>query len=102
MSNKVTMYGAEWCIDCRRSKKVLDTLGVDYDYVDLEADLTGADRAIAISGRTNIPVIQFTDGSHLVEPSDSELREKVTSLTMSRISGPGVTVECGPTGAAER
>lgn len=79
MSNKVTMYGAEWCIDCRRSKKVLDRLGVDYDYVDLEADLTGADRAIALSGRTNIPVIQFEDGSHLVEPSDSELQEKVAS-----------------------
>ena len=73
------MYGAEWCADCRRSKKVLDKLGVNYDYVDLEADLSGADRALAISGRTSIPVIQFADGSHLVEPSDSELREKVTS-----------------------
>jgi mycoredoxin len=75
----ITVYGADWCIDCRRSKKVLDQLGVDYHYVDLEADITGADRAFAISGRTNIPVIVFADGSHVVEPSDSELREKVAS-----------------------
>ena len=79
MRNKITIYGAEWCADCRRSKKVLDKLGVNYDYVDLEADLSGADRALAISGRTSIPVIQFADGSHLVEPSDSELQEKVAS-----------------------
>ena len=79
MRNKITMYGAEWCPDCRRSKKVLDKLGVNYDYVDLEADLSGADRALAISGRTRIPVIQFADGSHLVEPSDSELQEKVAT-----------------------
>jgi len=81
MSKAITVYGADWCTDCRRSKKVLDQLGADYDYVDLEADITGADRAFAISGRTSIPVIQFADGSHLVEPSDSELREQVASLS---------------------
>ena len=47
-----------WCGDCRRSKSLLDTLGVDYDYVDLEevpeaadtaADSTAADSAAADS-----------------------------------------------------
>lgn len=73
----ITMFGAEWCSDCRRAKRVLDDSGASWDYVDLEADATGADRAHAISGRTNIPVILFADGSHLVEPSDPELREKI-------------------------
>jgi mycoredoxin len=81
MTNNITMYGAEWCGDCRRAKRVLDELGVSWDYVDLETDLTAADRAHAISGRTNIPVIVFADGSHLVEPTDDELRQKVTALT---------------------
>ena len=44
------MYGAEWCGDCRRSKALLDRRGVDYDYVDLEVVIDGADRAKAISG----------------------------------------------------
>jgi glutaredoxin-like protein len=77
MSERITMYGAEWCGDCRRSKKLLDGMGVDYDYIDLEADVAAADTARAISGRTNIPVIVFPDASHVVEPSDAELREKV-------------------------
>ena len=41
----ITMFGAEWCRDCRRSKKLLDGLGVAYDYVDLESVADGADRA---------------------------------------------------------
>ncbi|WP_345069028.1 glutaredoxin domain-containing protein [Leifsonia kafniensis] len=74
------MFGAEWCGDCRRSKKLLDGLGVDYDYVDLMVVDDGADRAHAISGRTNIPVIVFPDATHLVEPSDAMVHAKLTEL----------------------
>jgi glutaredoxin len=74
------MFGAEWCGDCRRSKKLLDTLGVAYDYVDLEAVADGADRAHAISGRTQIPVVVFPDQTHLVEPTDRDLHAKLTAL----------------------
>jgi glutaredoxin-like protein len=81
MSERITMYGAEWCGDCRRSKKLLDELGVDYEYIDLEADVAAADKARAISGRTNIPVIVFPDDTHVVEPSNDELREKVAALS---------------------
>ena len=67
------MYGAEWCGDCRRSKALLDRHGVDYDYVDLEVVFDGAERAKAISGRTQIPVVVFPDGTHFTEPTDAEL-----------------------------
>lgn len=77
---RLTMFGAEWCRDCRRSKKLLDGLGVEYDYVDLESVADGADRARAISGRTQIPVIVFADNTHLVEPSDADVRAKLTAL----------------------
>ncbi|TFC87357.1 NrdH-redoxin [Cryobacterium sinapicolor] len=79
-AQRLTMFGAEWCGDCRRSKKLLDTLEVDYDYVDLLLVENGADRAHAISGRTQIPVILFPDGTHVVEPSDSILHAKLTQL----------------------
>jgi len=71
------MYGADWCSDCRRSKKLLDASGVDYQYVDLVARPEAAEAAEAISGRKNIPVIVFPDGTHLVEPSDAELAAKL-------------------------
>jgi glutaredoxin-like protein len=74
------MYGAEWCGDCRRSKRLLDGMGVEYEYIDLEVNGEAADIARGISGRTNIPVVAFSDGTHFVEPSDSELRTKVEQL----------------------
>jgi glutaredoxin-like protein len=80
MTDRITMYGAEWCSDCRRSKKLLDGLAVDYDYIDLEAVPEAAEAAKAISGRTNIPVVAFPDGSHFVEPSDAELTAKLESV----------------------
>ena len=71
------MYGAAWCGDCRRSKAVLDASGLDYEYIDVEASKEAADEAVAISGRINIPVIVLPDGSHLVEPSDELLKERI-------------------------
>lgn len=72
--DKVLMFGADWCRDCRRSKALLDGLGVDYEYIDVDADLDAAARAEAISGRKNIPVVVLPNGRHFVEPSDAELR----------------------------
>jgi mycoredoxin len=71
--DKVTMFGAEWCRDCRRSKALLDRLGVDYDYVDLEAVPDAAATAEEISGRKNIPVVVLPDGSNFTEPTDADL-----------------------------
>lgn len=79
-ADRIIMFGAQWCGDCRRSKTLLDSLDVDYDYIDLEKVEDGADRAYAISGRTRIPVVVFPDGSHFVEPTDAELRDKLATL----------------------
>ena len=35
---KITMYGADWCGDCRRSKGYLTAHGVPFTYVDVDAD----------------------------------------------------------------
>lgn len=80
---ELTMYGADWCRDCIRSKALLEKLGVDYKYVDLEADPAAADVAKSISGQTHIPVVQFTDGEFLVEPSDADLQAKINSIGLA-------------------
>ena len=77
MPEKITMYGADWCSDCRRSKALLDAEGTDYVYFEVELSAEAADAAKAISGRTSIPVIAFPDGSFQVEPSDAELLAKL-------------------------
>jgi glutaredoxin len=77
MTSGIVMYGAAWCGDCRRAKAVLDASGLDYEYVDVAASTEAADAALAISGRTSIPVIVLPDGSHLVEPADGLLKERI-------------------------
>ena len=79
--SEITMYGAEWCGDCRRSKKFLDSNGVDYNYIDVEADESASEKVIEINrGVRSIPVIIFSDGTHLTEPSDNALRQKLQDL----------------------
>ena len=79
--SEITMYGAEWCGDCRRSKRFLDSNNVEYTYIDVEADKSAADKVVEINGGAqSIPVIVFSDGTHLTEPSDIDLQAKLTAL----------------------
>jgi len=78
---EITMYGAEWCGDCRRSKRFLDSNSVAYNYIDVETDTSASDKVIEINGgMRSIPVIVFPDGTHLTEPSDNALKEKLEAL----------------------
>lgn len=81
-NSPLTMFGAEWCRDCRRTKAQLDSLGVAYEYVDLEADPAAADVAKEISGRTNIPVVVYPDATHHVEPSNADVEAKLRELAL--------------------
>jgi len=77
----ITMYAADWCGDCRRSKRLLAELNVPYTLIDVDADESAAEKVIAINnGMRSIPVIVFDDGTHLTEPSDAALKEKLHSL----------------------
>ena len=74
---EVVMYGADWCGDCRRSEALLKALNVEYEKKDVEQSAEYTEEAKSISGRTNIPVIVFSDGQHLVEPSDAVLQAEL-------------------------
>ena len=75
------MYSADWCGDCRRSKRLMDSLNVEYTIIDVEADPTASDKVIEINGgQRSIPVIVFPDGTHLTEPSDNDLKGKLEAL----------------------
>jgi thioredoxin reductase (NADPH) len=74
----VTVYGAPWCPDCRRSKKFLGEQRVPYDWVDIDQDPDGASFVREKNeGKQIIPTIVFPDGSFLVEPSNAELAQKL-------------------------
>jgi glutaredoxin-like protein len=77
------MYSADWCGDCRRSKRLLEELNVEYTIIDVDADLSAAEKVIEINGgNKSIPVLVFKDGTHLTEPSDNDLKAKLQSLSI--------------------
>lgn len=79
-SERIEFYGAEWCGDCRRTKKLLESLQVPFVYNDVEHDEAAMAKAIEISGVQSIPVVVFDDGTFFVEPSDPQMREKLEAL----------------------
>jgi mycoredoxin len=83
VSSKVIVYSADWCGDCRRSKRLLDELKVEYHLIDVESDTAATEKVIEINGGyRSIPVILFEDGTHLTEPSDKALKQKLLELSL--------------------
>jgi len=79
----ITMYGADWCGDCRRSKRLLGELDVQVTHIDVETDKSAAAKVMEINGRAqSIPVLVFSDGTHLTEPSDNDLKAKLQALNI--------------------
>ena len=76
---EITIYGADWCGDCIRAKRVLERTGTEYRWIDVDAVPGAAEDAERLSGRKNIPVVVMPDGGILVEPSDPELERALRS-----------------------
>jgi len=76
--DQITVYGAPWCPDCRRSKAFLMEQRIPFAWIDIDTDAEGLRfvEDLQGGGRT-IPTIVFPDGSHLLEPSNAELAEKL-------------------------
>ena len=82
---KITLYGAYWCPDCRRSKKFLGEQFVPFKWIDIEQDKEA--EALVLqknNGKRIIPTIVFEDGSFLVEPTNAELAKKLGLKTEAK------------------
>ena len=78
MEDLIKVYGASWCNDCRRAKKFLGDQRVSYEWFDIEHDPSLIEEVHARNdGKNIIPTIVFPDGTHLAEPSNEELANKL-------------------------
>jgi glutaredoxin len=71
----IKLYTGDYCPFCRRVKRELERLGLDYDVVDADAD--GRGEVIQLSGQRAIPILTigdevFVDSSHIIR----ELRSR--------------------------
>jgi thioredoxin reductase (NADPH) len=96
----IEVYGASWCPDCRRAKRFLSDQRIAFGWHDVDQEPD----ALAIVHRRNggnniIPTIVFPDGSHLSEPTNEQLADK---LGLSRMAMQHVydliVIGGGPTG----
>ena len=74
----ITVYGAHWCPDCRRSKQFLGEHQIPYNWVNIEEDPEAEQFVIEKNdGKRIIPTIVFSDETFLVEPTNAELAAKL-------------------------
>lgn len=98
--DRPVIYGAYWCPDCRRSKAFLTEHRVEFHFVDLEEHPEATSIVERINGGSRtIPTILFPDGTHLSEPSNEELAEKLGLVRAAEAESYDlVIVGGGPTG----
>jgi thioredoxin reductase (NADPH) len=96
----ITVFGTQWCGDCKRAKQFFGEQRVHYRFVDVDMDADGLAYVEEVNeGKRIIPVIRFADGSTLVEPSNAELAEKLELRTVaSRAFYDLIVVGSGPAG----
>jgi thioredoxin reductase (NADPH) len=87
MNDKIIIYSAVWCPDCKRAKKFFGEHRIQYENIDIEQ----TPEAVAFvekvnNGMRSIPTIVFPDGSILVEPSNAQLSEKLGLRTKAERS----------------
>ena len=99
-ANDITVYGAHWCPDCRRSKQFLGEHQIPYTWIDIEEDPQGEKFVIEKNnGKRIVPTIVFEDGSFLVEPTNAELaRQLGLKTTASRNHYELIVLGGGPAG----
>ncbi|HJR61450.1 MAG TPA: YgaP-like transmembrane domain [Vicinamibacterales bacterium] len=80
----ITVYGADWCEDTRRSRRHLRRLGVVHRYFNIDEDAGALERAKALNyGARRTPTIDLgVGGSALVEPDNDTLTGALVELEM--------------------
>ncbi len=96
----ITVIGASWCPDCRRAKTFLGEHRVAYDWIDLEQHPEATEIVERLNGGSRtIPTIVFPDGTHLAEPGNDELADKLgLNRSATSTSYDVIIIGGGPTG----
>jgi glutaredoxin len=80
----ITVYGADWCEDTRRSQRLLRRLHVPHHYLNIDEDLDALDQAKALNhGERRTPTIDLgLGGEALVEPDNETLAAALVEREM--------------------
>ena len=78
MAEAILVYGASWCPDCRRVKKLLGEHRIAYRWVDTEKSPRARARVVELNkGGYRVPTLVLADGAVLSEPGNAELKVRL-------------------------
>lgn len=80
----ITIYGADWCEDTRRSLRHLRRLHVPHEYLNVDESVDALTRAMELSGgKRRTPTIDLgIGGTALVEPPNDTLTGALVEMAM--------------------
>ena len=82
MSGQLIMYTTSWCGFCRNLKKQLAREGIEMAEVDIEQDPAAAEFVMSVNGgNQTVPTVVLPDGTTLVNPSATQVRERLAAVT---------------------
>lgn len=76
------LYSRPDCSDCDMARRVLAAARVNFVELDIREDEQARQRVMLLIApeRLFVPVIQFLDGSFLIEPTEEVLKAKLAAL----------------------
>ena len=56
----ITMYTTSWCGDCRITKRVLESKGIQYQEIDIEENPAAAEVVMRVNGgKRSVPTLEY-------------------------------------------
>ena len=81
----IRVFGSQWSPQSHATKEFLSRNRVPYEWVDLDQDEQGRTLATSLVGDlTQLPIVLFPDGAHLVAPTTAALAEKAGLQTHAK------------------
>lgn len=79
---ELMMYTTVWCGFCRNLKSQLARVGIEMAEVDIEKDEAAAEYVMSVNGgNRTVPTVLFPDGSVMVNPSASQVQQRLATLS---------------------
>ncbi|HEY2832098.1 MAG TPA: glutaredoxin domain-containing protein [Sporichthyaceae bacterium] len=77
-TESITVFSTTWCGPCRRLKGLLQTEGIPFTAVDIDADPEAEAFVKEVNrGYAVVPTVLFPDGTALTNPTLAQVRAKL-------------------------
>ncbi|HZG02582.1 MAG TPA: glutaredoxin family protein [Streptomyces sp.] len=81
---EIEVYGTAWCPQVKDVLAHLDGTGLAYRYHDIDTDKKAAKTVYRLQrGTRRVPTLVLPDGTVLVEPTDDQLRDHLTTTAVA-------------------